>query len=86
MSTQDNFSALLEVLGFTKHKSVYTKSIGQSNINATVMKNIKEPVPSLVEQKQFVAKVEALEKQIAEAQAIIDGATARKEAVMKKYL
>ncbi|WP_448873427.1 restriction endonuclease subunit S [Desulfobulbus propionicus] len=67
-------------------KGKASKSINQSNINATVMKNIKVPVPSLTEQKQFVAKVEALEKQIAEAQAIIDAAPARKEAVMKKYL
>lgn len=50
------------------------------------MKNIKVPVPSLAEQKQFVAKIEALEQQIAEAQAIIDAAPARKEAVMKRYL
>lgn len=62
------------------------KSGGTNNINATVMKNIKVPVPSLAEQKKFVAKVEALEKQIADAQAVIDAAPARKEAVMKKYL
>jgi|GEM_PF-2730827 len=43
-------------------------------------------VPSLAEQKKFVAKVQALEKQIADAQAVIDAAPARKEAVMKKYL
>lgn len=62
------------------------KSGGTNNINATKMGNIKVPVPSLAEQKKFVAKVEALEKQIAEAQAVIDAAPARKEAVMKKYL
>jgi restriction endonuclease S subunit len=62
------------------------KSGGTNNINATKMKNIRVPVPSLAEQKKFVAKVEALEKQIADAQAVINGAPARKEAVMKKYL
>lgn len=62
------------------------KSGGTNNINATKMKNIKVPVPSLAEQKKFVAKVETLEKQIAAAQAVIDAAPARKEAVMKKYL
>jgi len=67
-------------------KGKASKSINQSNINATVMKNIKVPVPSLADQKKFVAKVEALEKQIADAQAVIDAAPARKEAVMKKYL
>lgn len=62
------------------------KSGGTNNINATKMKSIKVPAPSLAEQKKFVAKVEALEKQIADAQAIIDAAPARKVAVMKKYL
>lgn len=62
------------------------KSGGTNNINATKMKNIKVPVPFLAEQKKFVAKVEALEKQIAEAKAIIDAAPTRKEAVMRKYL
>ena len=46
------------------------------------MRNIKVPVPSLAEQKKFVAKIEALEKQIAEAQALIDGAAARKQAIL----
>lgn len=44
------------------------------------------PAPSLGEQRLFVSKVEALEKRIAAAQAIIDAAPARKEAAMKKYL
>ena len=50
------------------------------------MRNIKVPTPSLAEQKKFVAKIEALEKQIAEAQALIDGAAARKQAILQKYL
>lgn len=62
------------------------KSGGTNNISATKMKNIKVPVPSLTEQRKFVAKIEALEKHIADAQAVIDSAPARKEAVMKKYL
>ena len=47
---------------------------------------IRVPVPSLDEQKKFVAKVKALEKQIVDAQSVIDAAPARKEAIMKKYL
>ncbi|MCB1985530.1 MAG: N-6 DNA methylase [Nitrosomonas sp.] len=62
------------------------KSGGTNNINATKMQNIKVPVPSLAEQQKFVAKVEALKKQIAEARAVIDAAPARKTAVMKEYL
>lgn len=70
----------------TEAKGKASKSINQANINATVMKNIKVPVPTLTEQKDFVAKIALLEKKIAEAQAVIDAAPAKKEAVMKKYL
>jgi len=66
--------------------SLAVKSGGTNNINATKMRNIKVPVPSLSEQKKFVARIEALEKQIAEAQAVIDGAAARKQAILQKYL
>lgn len=70
----------------TEAKGKASKSINQANINATVMRNIKVPVPPLAEQKKFVAKIEALEKQISEAQAVIDGAAARKQAILQKYL
>ncbi|OFC61967.1 restriction endonuclease, partial [Acidithiobacillus caldus] len=70
----------------TEAKGKASRSINQANINATVMRNIKVPVPSLAEQKEFVAKIEALEKQIAEAQAVIDTAAARKRAILQKYL
>lgn len=50
------------------------------------MQAIKVPALETEDLSAVVAKVEALEKQIADAQAIIDTAPARKEAVMKKYL
>lgn len=67
-------------------KGKASKSVNQSNINATVMRNIKVPVPPLAEQKAFVARIEVLEQQIAQAQAVIDGAPARKQAILQKYL
>lgn len=70
----------------TEAKGKASKSINQANINATVMRNIKVPVPSLAEQKKFVAKIDVLEKQIADAQSVIDGAAARKQAILQKYL
>jgi len=70
----------------TEAKGKASKSINQANINATVMRNIKVPVPSLAEQQKFVANIEALETQRAEAQAVIDGAAARKQAILDQYL
>nr|CAC85954.1 AloI restriction modification enzyme [Acinetobacter lwoffii] len=66
--------------------SLAVKSGGTNNINATKMKSIKVPVPSLDEQAKFIAKIELLQKQVADAQATIDSAAARKSTVMKKYL
>ena len=55
------------------------RSAGQYNINATKMRNMKIPVPSLKEQERFVKAVEELEAEIA-------AAPAKKEAILKKYL
>lgn len=67
-------------------KGKASRAVNQSNINATVMKNIKVPVPTMARQKTFVKKVQELEQKIADAQGIIDAAPAKKEAIMKKYL
>jgi type I restriction enzyme M protein len=67
-------------------KGKASKSINQANINATVMKNIKVPVPDLAAQKRFVAEIETLERTITEAQAVIAGAAARKQAILQFYL
>ncbi len=62
------------------------KSAGQNNINATKMRNIEVPVPALPMQAQVVTEVLALEQTIAEAQAVIAAAPARKQAIMQRYL
>ncbi len=62
------------------------KSAGQNNINATKMRQIKVPVPPLPEQKRFIAKVEALERTIATAQAALAAAPAKKLIIMQRYL
>ncbi|MGN0911946.1 MAG: N-6 DNA methylase [Alphaproteobacteria bacterium] len=44
------------------------------------------PVPSFSEQQKIVAQIEELEKQIAEAQAIIDNSNQQKQEILDKYL
>lgn len=89
-------SATLQVL-LDKQEIVYPESAGlvinerqtsinQANINATKMRNIKVPVPPLAQQKRLVAEVQALERKIADAQAVIAGAPARKQAILQRYL
>lgn len=67
-------------------EKVMTGASGHRRVPASFYGNFTVPALSLKEQQEFVTKVEALEKQIADAQAVIDAAPARKEAVMKKYL
>ena len=89
-----DYYATLNVLGKminsstiqTEAKGKTSKSINQTKNNATVMRNTKVLVPTLAGQKKFVAKIEALEKQIAEAQVVIDRAAARKQAILQRYL
>ncbi len=50
------------------------------------MESINVPVPPLEIQRQLVSEITELDTKIHEAQTIIAGAPARKQAVMKKYL
>lgn len=67
-------------------KGKAAKAINQANINATVMKNIAVPVPSLTEQQAFVDLVETQERAIKAARAILRDAPKKKQAIMKRYL
>ncbi len=82
MISKDTVPQLLMQLGFKKQGAIFSKI----NISATIMRNIKVPVPSLAEQQKFVAEIEVLERTIAEAQAVIAAAPARKQAIMQRYL
>ncbi len=55
-------------------------------LRLSVMRNIQVPVPSLTEQNRLVATVQALEQNIADAQAVIASAPAPKQAVLQRYL
>lgn len=67
-------------------KGKASKAINQANINATIMRNIKVPVPTLAEQRKFVSKIEALEKKIADAYTFINDAPVLKQAILQKLL
>lgn len=58
----------------------------QKGVYLDQLKNIQIPVPSLSEQQKIVAQIEDLEKQIAEAQTIIDNSKRQKQEILDKYL
>ncbi len=73
-----------------------TKEVQQLNDNAygttfgsittKTFESIIIPLPELNIQKEIVKKIEQLEAKISKAQTIIDGASERKEAVLREYL
>lgn len=69
-----------------QHLNDIAPQMAQKNINVEILKPITVPIPTPEEQERFVAKVEALERAIADAQTIINDAPAKKQAVMNKYL
>lgn len=69
-----------------QHLNDIAPQMAQKNINIEILKPIKVPVPTLAVQKRFVADIEKLEELIADAQAIIAAAPAKKQAVMQRYL
>ncbi|MBJ6610088.1 MAG: restriction endonuclease subunit S [Candidatus Thiothrix moscowensis] len=61
-------------------------SMTREAITKVQLEEFKIPVPPLVEQQRIVAEITALEQKIKAAQAVLDGAAARKAAIVKKYL
>ena len=71
---------LMQQMKGTMEKSSYP------SINEGDIKNYQIPVPSLDIQQRLVTEVEQLETEITQAQALIDTATERKNAILTKYL
>jgi restriction endonuclease S subunit len=63
-----------------------SKGVARSNISQEVIKNFKIIIPSIEVQKEIVSQIEKLETKITKAKTIIEGASKRKESVLKKYL
>lgn len=64
----------------------YAKGTAQPGLSVQNILKLSLDVPPLPEQQKIVAKIEKLEKQIAEAQAIIDNSKQQKQAILDKYL
>ncbi len=60
--------------------------LARDNLSQEKIRNIRIPVPRLDIQQKLVAEVGQLEAKITEAQAVIDNATERKNAILTKYL
>lgn len=67
-------------------KSKASKSINQANINATIMKNIKIPIPPLNVQEEILQEIEILESKRKEAQVLINNIVKRKQDIFINYL
>ena len=81
---------ILDIYIFYCLKSLYNRIIQDLSqydmLNLTEIKNIRIPIPPLNIQQQFGTEVEQLEAKITQAQAVIDKATERKNAILAKYL
>lgn len=81
---------ILDIYIFYCLKSLYNRIIQDLSqydmLNLTEIRNIRIPIPPLNVQQQFAAEVKQLETEIAEAQAVIDNASERKNAIVTKYL
>lgn len=60
--------------------------VARDNLSQSKIQEIKIKLPPLAIQEQIVSEVEALEKVIQESEAIIQGATAQKQEVLRRYL
>lgn len=66
--------------------SVMAKSVNQANINGTILKSYKIPLPPLSEQQKLVSEIEKIEEKIKALETEISGIPKQKEAILKKYL
>lgn len=64
----------------------HRKQSGQIELAIQTIASIKIHVPPIKEQQKIVSQIEELEKQIAEAQIVIDNSKQQKQAILDKYL
>ena len=64
----------------------FNTGLGPGGLNRNTAYNIEVRIPVISNQQKIVAQIEKLEKQIAEAQAAIDGSKQQKQEILMKYL
>ena len=60
--------------------------LGPGGLNRNTAYNVNVKLPSIEEQQKIVSQIEELEKQISEAQTIIDNSKQQKHEILDKYL
>ena len=73
-------------IGFKNIEKMAKGSTGQIELTLQTIEEIKLPLISLENQQTLVTQIETFEKQIDDAQKVIDGAVSRKTAVLSKFL
>lgn len=63
-----------------------TGASGHRRVPASFYETLKIPLPTLAEQQRIVAEVEAEQRAIAAAEAVIAAAPARKQAILERHL
>lgn len=66
----------------SRAKAAATRSINQANINATKMKNMEIPAPSLREQQALLDEIDKHERNLAAAAALIAAAPEKKRTIL----
>lgn len=64
----------------------YKTGVAQPGLSVQNLQVVLTPVPPLSKQQTLVTQIETFEKQIDDAQKVIDGAASRKAAVLRNYL
>lgn len=66
--------------------SVMSKSVNQANINGTILKSYKIPVPPISEQQKIVGQIEEIENKVEKLEKEIAEIPKAKKDILKKYL
>ena len=63
-----------------------SKSVNQANINGSILKGYKIPLPPLSEQQKIVSEIEKIETKINDLEKQLADIPKQKEQIPKKYL